>query len=595
MSARELITDHLDLWTGAVTQKRSGGRGNNGKIELTGIKKLRELILELAVRGKLVEQDPSDEPASVLLERIAEEKARLVKEGKVKKPKKLPEIDEGETPFSIPHSWTFAKLGEAVEIVRGITFPASEKSSTPEPGRVACLRTSNVQDKIEWNDLLYIRDSFVSKSSQYIQEHDIVMSMANSRELVGKVAIIDHEPSEPTTFGGFLGVIRPILLHPRFLMAVLRAPHARTILIGSSSQTTNIANISIGKLNPFILGIPPIEEQTRIVDKVDELMALCDRLEQQVGDQLEAHEVLVDTLLDALTRSADAAEVAESWACIAEHFDTLFTTEASIDKLKQSILQLAVMGRLVEQDPNDEPASVLLERITEEKVRLVKEGKIRKQKPLPEIAHDEYPFEIPSGWAMSRMDDITNIISGIAKGKKLSGKKAVWVPYLRVANVQRGALDLSEVKEIEMACDEVEKYTVEKRDLLITEGGDWDKVGRTAIWNADIKPMTHQNHVFRARLILGEQNEHWIEKYLNSGIAREYFANSSKQTTNLASINKTQLRSCIVPVPPLDEQQRIVDKVDELMALCDQLKNRLAEAGATRTHLAEAVVEQAVN
>ncbi len=121
MSARELITDHLDLWTGAVTQKRSGGRGNNGKIELTGIKKLRELILELAVRGKLVEQDPSDEPASVLLERIAEEKARLVKEGKVKKPKKLPEIDEGETPFSIPHSWTFAKLGEAVEIVRYAT------------------------------------------------------------------------------------------------------------------------------------------------------------------------------------------------------------------------------------------------------------------------------------------------------------------------------------------------------------------------------------------------------------------------------------------------------------------------------------------
>jgi type I restriction enzyme, S subunit len=125
---------------------------------------------------------------------------------------------------------------------------------------------------------------------------------------------------------------------------------------------------------------PPLDEQHRIVEKVDELMALCDRLEQQVGDQLEAHEVLVDTLLDALTRSADATEVAESWARIAEHFDTLFTTEASIDKLKQAILQLAVMGRLVEQDPNDEPASVLLERIAEEKARLVKEGKIKKQK-----------------------------------------------------------------------------------------------------------------------------------------------------------------------------------------------------------------------
>ncbi|WP_302139755.1 restriction endonuclease subunit S [Halomonas alkalicola] len=579
MSARKLITDHLDLWTGAVTQKRSGGRGNNGKIELTGIKKLRELILELAVRGKLVDQDPSNEPASVLLARIAEEKARLVKKGKIKKPKKLPEITEDEKPFELPEGWQWARLSDVLRVINGRAYKKHEMLQEGTP----LLRVGNLFTSNEW----YYSDLQL-EDDKYIDHGDLIYAWSASFGPFiwdGGRAIYHYHIWKLELFDG-------LSTNKLFLYNYLKAV---TEEIKSSGSGIAMVHMTKAKMEELVVPLPPHEEQLRIVEKVDELMALCDRLEQQVGDQLEAHEVLVDTLLDALTRSADAAEVAENWARIAEHFDTLFTTEASIDKLKQAILQLAVMGRLVEQDPNDEPASVLLERIAEEKARLVKEGKIRKQKPLPEIAHDEYPFEIPSGWAMSRMDDITNIISGIAKGKKLSGKKAVWVPYLRVANVQRGALDLSEVKEIEMACDEVEKYTVEKRDLLITEGGDWDKVGRTAIWNADIKPMTHQNHVFRARLILGEQNEHWIEKYLNSGIAREYFANSSKQTTNLASINKTQLRSCIVPVPPLDEQQRIVDKVDELMALCDQLKNRLAEAGETRNHLAEAVVEQAVN
>ena len=196
---------------------------------------------------------------------------------------------------------------------------------------------------------------------------------------------------------------------------------------------------------------------------------------------------------------------------------------------------------------------------------------------------------------LSRLDDITDIQGGIAKGKKVSGKETRSLPYLRVANVQRSALNLSEIKEIEIAEEEVERYLVRRRDLLITEGGDWDKVGRTAIWDGRIEPMAHQNHVFRARLILREQNERWLERYLNSQFARDYFASSSKQTTNLASINKTQLRSCTVPLPPLEEQHRIAQKVDELMALCDHLKQRLNQASYTRCQLAGAVVDGALN
>lgn len=161
--------------------------------------------------------------------------------------------------------------------------------------------------------------------------------------------------------------------------------------------------------------------------------------------------------------------------------------------------------------------------------------------------------------------------------------------------MQRGFLDLQQIKEIEIPIDELEKFQVVKRDLLITEGGDWDKVGRTAIWNDEVQLIAHQNHVFKARCILEEQNEIWMEKYLNSPLAREYFASSSKQTTNLASINNTQLRGLVMAIPPLKEQKLIVEKIDQLMALCDTLKTQLTEAQTTQVQLADTIVEQATN
>lgn len=169
-------------------------------------------------------------------------------------------------------------------------------------------------------------------------------------------------------------------------------------------------------------------------------------------------------------------------------------------------------------------------------------------------------------------------------------------PYLnlRVANVQRGFPDLDLIKEIDIPEIELEKFAVTERDLLITEGGNWDKVGRTAIWGGQVPLIVHQNHLFKARCILKEQNGIWIEKFLNSQVTREYFASSSKQTTNLASINKTQLRGCIVAVPPPEEQHRIVAKVDELMTICDTLKARLNDAQTAQVQLADAIVAQAV-
>ena len=368
-----------------------------------GVAKLRELILTLAVQGKLVPQDPADEPAAVLLQKIRAEKDSLIAEGKIKRGKPLEEIAEEEKPFELPQGWEWVPLGEVVEIIRGITFPASEKTKEKAPGRIACLRTANVQEQIEWDDLLFIGESFVGREDQRLQIHDIVMSMANSRELVGKVALVEHIPHETATFGGFLGVLRPWFLEPRFVMALLRTPYARASLIDSASQTTNIANVSLGKLRPLAFPLPPLAEQSRIVTRVEALMRLCDALEAK--GQLEAaqHAQLVSTLLGTLTASTTPEELAANWQRVAQHFDLLLDRPEAIDALEQTLLQLAVRGLLVPQDPTDEPASALLQKIRAEKDRLIATGQIKRDKPLPPITDEEKPFELPVGWEWVRL------------------------------------------------------------------------------------------------------------------------------------------------------------------------------------------------
>ncbi|EOV8958805.1 restriction endonuclease subunit S [Cronobacter turicensis] len=594
MRVEKLLTDHIDIWSSALQTRSTAGRGSSGKIDLYGIKKLRELILELAVRGKLVPQDPNDEPASELLKRIAAEKAELVKQGKIKKQKPLPEISEDEKPFELPEGWECARLGNTVAIIRGITFPASEKHKEPSKGKIACLRTANVQDSIEWDDLLYVSESFVKRSEQFAEKGDIVMSMANSRELVGKVAHIYNIPTGSATFGGFLSVIRPYGFNAAFLMSVLRSPNIKSILIDSSSQTTNIANISLEKLNPLVISVPPIGEQNRIASKVEELMSLCDQLEQQSLTSLETHQQLVETLLATLTDSRDAEELAENWVRVSQHFDTLFTTEASIDALKQTILQLAVMGKLVPQDPDDEPASELLKRIEQEKAHLVKEGKIKKQKPLPPVNDEEKPFELPQGWEWCFIDDLALVTGGIQKQPK---RKPVnnHFPYLRVANVQRGFISIDELERFELDEHELASWSLKKGDLLIVEGnGSADEIGRCAIWEHLIEDCVYQNHLIRVRTY-ADGCQHFMSYYLNSTSGIKEMQRLAVTTSGLYNLSVGKIRSIIVPVPPLNEQRKIINQLREFINLCDNLKSRLQSAQQTQLHLADALTDAALN
>lgn len=555
-----------------------------------GVAKLRELILTLAVQGRLVPQDPADEPASVLLQKIRKEKDRLIAECKIKKDKPLAAIEEEEKPFELPSGWKWVPLGEVVEIVRGITFPANEKTKEKAPGRIACLRTANIQQKIEWDDLLFVSDTFVGRSDQKVQLHDIVMSMANSRELVGKVALIDHIPHEEATFGGFLGVLRPWHIDPKFAMALLRTPYARAALIDSASQTTNIANVSLGKLRPLAFPLPPLAEQSRIVTRVESLMRLCDALEAK--GQLEAtqHAQLVSTLLGTLTASATPGELADNWQRVAQHFDLLMDRPEAIDALEQTLLQLAVRGLLVPQDPTDEPASTLLGRIRAEKDRLIAEGKIKRDKPLSPITDEEKPFELPVGWEWVRITESAQVQGGIQKTQLRRPVKQHF-PYLRVANVQRDTLLLEEIERFELTLEELERWRLVKGDLLIVEGnGSAEEIGRCAVWDGSIDPCVHQNHLIRVRHFLPECMA-FAKLFLNAPSGMEEMKRLAITTSGLYSLSVGKIRNYVIPLPPLAEQSRIVARVTALRRLCTDLRQRLAERQSVQARLADALVE----
>ena len=551
-----------------------------------GVARLRELILTLAVQGKLVAQDPKDEPASELLKKIRVEKDRLIAAKALKREKDEPALTDDALPFDLPTSWSWVALGEVIDIVRGITFPATQKTREAAPGRIACLRTSNVQQAIEWDDLLFVDRSFMGREDQLIQHHDIVMSMANSRELVGKVALIDKIPHAEATFGGFLGVLRPRKIDPRYAMAVLRTPYARSMLIDSSSQTTNIANVSLAKLRPLPFPLPPEAEQSRIVTRVEELMRLCDALEAKGQCEAAQHAQLVSTLLATLTDSETPAQLADNWHRIATHFDLLLDRPEAVDALEQTILQLAVRGLLVPQDPLDEPASELLQKIRSEKDKLIAEGKIKRDKPLPPIAEDEQPFDLPKGWEWKRLADV---VLKITDGEHLSPPKArEGMPLLTAKDVTNEGVNLEATQFVseENGLRYRQRCDPGRGDVLICSRG---TIGRCAAIETD------QIFCLMGSVILLKCADQLSYKYLllhlRTELAQAWMRGVSSATAVSALYLKDVAR-CLIPVPPFSEQSRIVARVAELRRLCDDLRQRLSASQSTQAHLAEALVQE---
>ena len=586
LKIENLITDHLDLWTAAVRPKSSAGRGSSSKLELTGIKKLRELILELAVRGKLVPQDPSDEPASVLLERIAAEKARLVKEGKIKKPKALPEISEEEKPFELPDGWEWSMLAEIAEInPRNESDDAFDASFVP----MSLISTAyNGQHEFEARKWGEIKKGFTHFANGDIGIAKITPCFENSKAAVFR-GLINGIGAGTTE----LHIARPYTDYVSAFFILLNIKSPIYLKKGEAGMTGTAGQKRLAKdfFSFYPLPIPPFAEQHRIVAKVDELMALCDQLEQCSESQLAAHQTLVDTLLATLTDSSDADELAQNWARLSTHFDTLFTTEASIDALKQTILQLAVMGKLVPQDPSDEPASTLLARIAAEKAQLAKEKKIKKEKPLPAISEDEKPFELPQGWVFERIAVFGLVGTGATPSRS---NPAYWEPaeINWVSSGETAELFVGKTKEqiSNLAIKETNVSIYPAGTLIVAMYGQ----GKTRGQITELLEPAGTNQACAAIRLIDETKAHkdFVKLFFRKAYLelREHAAGGAQPNLNVGKIAST-----VIPLPPIDEQHRIVAKVDELMTLCDQLKSRLQTSQQTQLALAESLVEGALS
>ena len=555
-----------------------------------GVVRLRELILTLAVQGKLVPQDPGDEPASVLLKKIRAEKDRLITEGKIKREKDEPALTDDDPPFGLPKTWAWVALGEVIDIIRGITFPATQKTREPAPGRIACLRTTNVQQTIEWDDLLFVDRSFMGRENQLIRHHDIVMSMANSRELVGKVALIEHIPHPESTFGGFLGVLRPRKIDPRYAMAVLRTPYARLMLIDSSSQTTNIANVSLTKLRPLPFPLPPPAEQSRIVARVEELMRVCDALEVKGKLETAQHAQLVSTLLGTLIDSDTPEALAENWQRIATHFDPLLDRPQAIDAFEQTILQLAVRGLLVPQDPGDEPASVLLQKIFAKKGRVILEGKIKRDKPLPPVAEDEKPFALPDGWEWTRFPDLCAIRGGATPSKAVSANWIGEIPWVSpkdmkiplISDAQDHVSDLAVRGSLSLIPSG--SLLIVVRGMILAHSFPIAQTQAPVTINQDMKALTS----FEPRVLS-------FLALICEGMKPEILRLIDRSTHGTCKLESAKIFGMLIPLPPLPEQSRIVARVEELRRLCADLRQRLSASQTTQAHLAEVLLESVDN
>lgn len=593
MSVEKLIVDHIDTWTTALQSRSTAGRGSSGKIDLYGIKKLRELILELAVRGKLVPQDPNDEPASELLKRIAAEKAELVKQGKIKKQKPLPEISEEEKPFALPEGWEWVALQEICSLENGDRSKNYPNKSTLVETGIPFVNAGHLENgNIRQEDMTFITPEHFSilRSGKFLNG-DILFCLRGS---LGKSAIVQNLSGAIASSLVIIRVFKPTF--NKYIHLYFDAPLSYDF-INKYDNGTAQPNLAATDLARFLVPLPPLDEQSRIVNKITELMTLCDQLEQHSLTSLDAHQQLVETLLTTLTDSQNADELAENWARISEHFDTLFTTEASIVALKQTILQLAVMGKLVPQDPNDEPASELLKRIAQEKAQLVKDGKMKKQKPLPPISDEEKPFELPDGWEWCRLGELAlKSEAGWSPQCENTPRSGEQWGVLKISAVTWGEYQPEENKALPAHLSPREEFEVKENDFLISRANTAELVARSVV----VPEKTPGNLMLSDKIIRFEFSSlvsaHYISLVNNSIFSREYYKEVAGGTSSsMKNVSRNQVSELLIGLPGYNEQLKIVENIAKYIQICEALTSKIKSAQQTQLHLADALTDAAIN
>jgi type I restriction enzyme S subunit len=475
-------------------------------------KKLRQKLLDLAIHGKLVKQDSNDEPASILLDRIRAEKARLVGEGKMylSKTEKAVNLSINEE-FEIPNNWVWAQVNDVCRVFGRIGFRGYTKEdlTTKHNGAITISPSNMIDGLMDFRDCTYISwEKYEESPEIIINNGDILIVKTGSS--FGKVAIVKELP-EKATINPQIAVIKKIVIDSYYLTYLLQSPFAQSnykdFVIGTAIPTFSQLN-----LISMSIPLPPLAEQHRIVKAVDELFEQIDIIERSEKELEEA-----------------------------------------ANKTRDKLLNLAIQGHLVPQDPNEEPASVLLERIRAEKARLVKEGKLKK-KDLEEkpISPDEIPFDIPEGWVWCRFGTITinrdseRIPLSVEERSKLEKK----YDYYGASGV----------------IDKVDKYLFNKPLLLIGEDGA-NLINRSTPIAFIARGEYWVNNHAHVLDYIDDVLMQYMCWYINAISLVKYITGTAQP-----KMNQEKMNSILVPLPPISEQRRIVSKLEELLHEIDKLK-----------------------
>ena len=487
---------------------------------------LREKILDLAMRGKLVKQDPNDEPASVLLEKIKAEKAELVKEGKIKKSKALPEITDEEKPFDIPDSWKWVRLGEIGNYIQRGRSPKYDKESLDHP--------IISQKCVQWNsinieDAKHITEDFFKKLEPYrfIQKNDILWNSTGTGT-VGRLNIVKDNYSHVPVDSHVTLMRMNQFIDSDYIYYFLRSPQIQKNLGDYLTGTTKQKELGLTNILKINIPLPPVSEQSRIAAKIAQLFALLRKVESFTQQYAE-----LQTLL------------------------------------KSKVLDLAMRGKLVKQDPNDEPASVLLEKIKAEKEELIKEKKIKKSKPLPPITDEEKLFEIPDSWEWVRLGEILALEKGsIRRGPFGSSlKKAYFVPkshntykVYEQGNAINHTIDYGSYYISAQKYDELKSFAIRPGDIIISGAG---TIGKTYIL-----PPESPEGVINQALIRMRLNNKLITNDFFLLLFKQKVSLLNKKAKGTAIKNMFSIahmkEDIVWALPPISEQNRIVKQLQEI-------------------------------
>jgi len=543
-----------------------------------GIKKLRELILTLAMQGKLVPQDPNDQPASELLKEIEAEKQRLVKAGKIKKPKPLPPVSEKEKPYALPQGWEWVRLGKiSTKLTDGSHNPPRDAGIG-----IPMLSSQNVaNERIDFeNPSRHVsqKDFDLENKRTAIEAGDVLLTIVAS---LGRPAVVP-EDAPKFVLQRSVAVVRTAIV-PHFLCKLFLSPICLDYY-DTHAKGTAQRGIYLGKLGEMPIPLPPLVEQHRIVAKIDELMVRCDELEKLRAAQQEQRLTVHAAAIKQLLNIAEPEQHQRAQTFLAEHFGELYTVKESVAELRKAILQLAVMGKLVPQDPNDQPASELLKKINSVKRKLEVEEGLRTS-AAPFVSQSEELYGKPEGWSYCRLGNIGKFIDYRGRTPK---KVETGVPLITAKNVRFGYINR----------EPREYITSEEYDRWMTRGfprvGDILFTTEAPLGNVAVIDIEEEfalaQRVICLQLHVNETSA-WLKNFMMSNSFQERLLLEATGIT-AAGIKAAKLREMPVPFPPIAEQHRIVVKVNELMKLCDALDQQIEASINKQAELLGAMMAQ---